>query len=171
MGHGRRNFVKVVTLAGGALVAALVAVPGVAYLLDPILRRKGGGQPYRPLVDLSLLREGHPVAVDVIGDKVDAWTRARDVRLGTVWLCRGPGGTVSALSAECPHLGCKIGFRKDTNQFACPCHESAFSLEGAVLGGPSPRAMDALPVRVRSGKVEVLFQRFRTQTAARQAIG
>lgn len=170
MGDGRRGFLKAVIGLGSAAVGAIVAVPGVAYLLDPLLRRRKGSTEFRPLAALSTLRDERPVPIDVVGDKVDAWTRAKDQRLGTVWL-RKKDEQVVALSAECPHLGCRIGYDKDADQFACPCHESAFALDGGVLGGPSPRGMDPLETRVRDGIVEVRFQRYRTQTEEREEIG
>ena len=33
---------------------------------------------------------------------------------------------------------------------------------GAVLGGPPPRPLDTLPVKVENGEVHVLYQSFRT---------
>ncbi|MEZ4255916.1 MAG: Rieske (2Fe-2S) protein [Polyangiales bacterium] len=78
------------------------------------------------------------------------------------WL-RKKGDAVEALSAECPHLGCRVGYDESKKNFVCPCHESAFDLEGKVLYGPSPRAMDTLEARVNDGVVEVKFQRFQPQ--------
>ena len=97
-----------------------------------------------------------------MGEQVDAWTKADNVRLGMVWL-RKKGDKVLALNAECPHLGCKVGYDAEKKHFACPCHESAFSLDGERLGGPAPRAMDPLESRLVGGQVEVRFVRFRAQ--------
>jgi Rieske Fe-S protein len=106
----------------------------------------------------------------VIGEQTDAWTRASQVRLGMVWL-RRKGDKVVALNAECPHLGCKVAFRADHKGFACPCHDSSFSIDGEHLGGPAPRSMDPLETRVVDGQVEVRFVRFRAQVKERVEIG
>lgn len=44
-----------------------------------------------------------------------------------------------ALSPICGHLGCTV--RKDQSQFRCPCHGSTYSLDGAVVRGPSERSL------------------------------
>ena len=116
------------------------------------------------------LRDAAPVSVPILGEKVDAWTRSPEERLGTVWLQR-TGRGVTALSAECPHLGCTIRYDVPRARFACPCHASTFDRDGRALTGPAPRAMDALDARVRGDFVEVRFVRFRTRKRERQEIG
>ena len=49
-----------------------------------------------------------------------------------------------AYNTVCPHLGCFVDYRKDEQDFFCPCHDSNFDLEGNLLKGVSPRAMDTL---------------------------
>jgi menaquinol-cytochrome c reductase iron-sulfur subunit len=156
---------------GGAAVAALLAVPGIATVLDPILRPRRGAGDFLPVGDASMLRDDRPVALPVIGELVDAWTRAPERQLGTVWIQKREGGELFAMTAECPHLGCKIGYRENDEKFFCPCHESAFGRDGSVEGGPSPRKMDELEARVRDGIVEVRFKRYRTGTEDQNEIG
>ena len=88
-----------------------------------------------------------------------------------MWLRVLSDDKVAAWNAECPHLGCKVGFDAAKSCFGCPCHDSAFSLDGAVTGGPAPRGMDALESRVQDGHVEVRFARFRAQVKDRIEIG
>ena len=117
---------------------------------------------------LPLFRAGH---LPVVGEWRDAWSRDPHRELGTVWLQKQGEGEVLALTAECPHLGCKIGLHPEGESFACPCHESAFALDGSVQDGPSPRAMDRLEARVRDGLVEIRWKRFRTQLEDQVEIG
>jgi cytochrome b6-f complex iron-sulfur subunit len=42
----------------------------------------------------------------------------------------------AALAAVCTHLGCIVS--ATPSGFACPCHGSQFSREGAVVKGPAP---------------------------------
>ena len=45
--------------------------------------------------------------------------------------------------------------------FYCPCHNSNFKLNGDILSGVSPRAMDPLEIEVRNtSEVWVKFQNF-----------
>jgi cytochrome b6-f complex iron-sulfur subunit len=68
------------------------------------------------------------------------------------------GGAYQAFSAVCTHLGCLLQ-ESAGGRLACPCHRSAFGLDGSVLEHELPRAPAALPwlhTRVRDGQVEVL---------------
>lgn len=170
-GGSRRRFLGLLVGVGSLVGGAVLAVPGVAYLADPWIRRAKGRRGWRVLGDLGRVRSDAPIAVDVVGDEVDAWTRSPARRLGTVWLRRSRGGEVIALSAECPHFGCKIGFDARAKHFACPCHKSSFDLDGKVLSGPSPRPMDTLEARAAAGKVEVRFVRFRNQVPDKTEVG
>ena len=170
---GRRGFMGAMVVLGSAAIAGILAVPGVGYVLDPILRRTGSGsRGWRRVGDLASVPGDAPVAIPIIGELRDAWTRSPRQKLGTVYLRRKDDRTVLALTAECPHLGCSIGFDRTRNRFQCPCHESAFDLEGRKLAGPSPRAMDELESRVTAdGKVEVRFVRYRTQKSDKVEMG
>jgi menaquinol-cytochrome c reductase iron-sulfur subunit len=166
----RRRFLTALVGVGSALVGSILAVPGAQYVLDPLLRASGKKGRWVRVAKLDSLSEEHPVAVPVVGEQVDAWTRQDQVRLGMVWL-RKKGDKVMALNAECPHLGCKVAYLKEQKHFGCPCHDSSFSEEGERLGGPAPRSMDPLDVRVKDGGVEVLFVRYRAQTKERIEVG
>lgn len=50
------------------------------------------------------------------------------------------GGYV-ALQAPCPHAGTSVYFSQGQNRFICPNHNAIFDVGGAVLSGPSPRAL------------------------------
>ena len=87
--------------------------------------------------------------------------------LGAVWLVRH-GDAVTAFSATCPHLGCSVDAAQEG--FACPCHGSAFALDGRVRRGPAPRGLDPLEVKVTDGDRDVLvrFRRFAIGTPERR---
>src|SRR5207248_2992677 len=86
------------------------------------------------------------------------------IEVGAVWLRRNPDGSVLALSATCPHLGCGIG-ADGKGGFICPCHASHFGADGSNVRGPSPRPMDPLPVKIEDGRVLVQPLRHRRQDA------
>ena len=171
-GVGRRSFATVALGALATVGGALLAVPGVAHVLDPILRHTSREKPWRKVADARVLAAAeHPVALPVIGAQADAWTKSDAETLGTVWVRKNGRGEPECLTAECPHLGCRIGYDEEKKNFVCPCHESAFDLEGKVLYGPSPRGMDPLEVRVNDGKLEVKFVRFQTQIKDKVEVG
>lgn len=165
----RRSMLALLAGLGSALIGIALALPGAAYVVDPLLRggtRKGR---WLKVASLSALSED-PTAFPVVGEQVDSWMRTPNVRLGVVWL-RKKGERVQALSAECPHLGCKVGYDRERKRFACPCHESAFSQDGERLAGPSPRALDPLETRIVDEHIEVRFVRFRAQVKERVEVG
>lgn len=169
----RRRALKVVAVGAGAgavgvgLVPAAGLVASAAGPARPPGLAGGGDDGWRAVARWDDLVAGTPLQAHVVGAEVDAWTVAPDRRLGTVWLLRGGEGaeTLRALSAICPHLGCLIEHRE--GGFVCPCHVSDFDPAGAALRGPSPRAMDPIESRVRDGRVEVRWARYRLGTAER----
>jgi Rieske Fe-S protein len=51
---------------------------------------------------------------------------------------------VGAISMVCTHLGCVVA--ASDSGFGCPCHGSAFDVQGHVVEGPAPRALKWLRV-------------------------
>jgi thiosulfate dehydrogenase [quinone] large subunit len=78
----------------------------------------------------------------------------QDAGGGPAYLVHTPQG-FRAFSAICTHAGCTVGL--SGGQFVCPCHGGRYSAEtGAVLGGPPPRPLEQLPVRVVDGQVRLV---------------
>ena len=75
-----------------------------------------------------------------------------------------------ALYTQCPHLGCTVpwhGPPESPNAFQCPCHGSMYNYEGERTGGPAPRPMDYMAVRVdeATGNITVDTGDIRERTA------
>ncbi len=65
---------------------------------------------------------------------------------------------VVAYSAICPHAGCEVsGWDADQKILECSCHFSHYNPReaAAVIDGPTPRALPALPLKVVDGKLAV----------------
>ncbi|SEV87207.1 FAD-dependent oxidoreductase [Natrinema salifodinae] len=56
---------------------------------------------------------------------------------GSMGLYRDEEGTVHAVSATCPHMGCLVRWNDAERTWDCPCHGSRFTHEGDVLSGPA----------------------------------
>ena len=76
-------------------------------------------------------------------------------RGGRFFLARLEDGGFIAISLRCTHLGCSINWEEDRKRFICPCHASAFNINGDVLNPPAPKALDYYPVIVENGVVKV----------------
>jgi len=170
-GPTRRGFLARAgaVLAGGLALLVPMGV-GVWAFLDP-LRRRSAAAMFLPVTDLSAVPDdGVPRQFVVVADRTDAWTGFQAEPIGACYLARQPGkAEVRALSATCPHAGCFIEIDPASRCFRCPCHDSSFTLEGAIVApSPSPRAMDELECRVAAGgAVEVQWRNFYTGIAAK----
>ena len=159
----RRNFfVRAFTAALGAFLGLVPAMFGLLFFFDPLLRKRKKGSAgaaagekkdaegfTRLDVKLDTLpSDGTPMAFKVRDDKYDAWNLYKDVEVGTVWVRRTADDDVVAFSTICPHLGCAVDFRAGRKDFFCPCHTSAFDLEGERMNDIPPRGMDRLATKV-----------------------
>lgn len=166
----RRKFIRVATIGASAACGLFPIAAGIPSLLDPVKKSTAGGVkvPWSKVALLaSLPDDGTPAKFEVVQEEVvDAWTTYRDVPVGAVYLTRN-GEDVVAFNLKCPHLGCAIDFRKQTNDYFCPCHNSAFALDGSVTteNSPSPRGMDTMETKVENGHVWIRFQHFRPNIA------
>jgi Rieske Fe-S protein len=197
-GTTRRPFlVRFLAVFCSIIVAVFPVAAGVFVIFDPCRRRQAsaGGESATTntngagpsgsakevrICSLDALTAGgppqpFPVILSVVDD---AWTRTFNQKVGMVFLERKPAGSspeVVALNAKCPHLGCMVDFNATKDQFQCPCHESAFAIDGAKLYGPSLRGMDELKTEVRTtdGRKEVFvfFQKFQTGIEERKPAG
>ncbi len=60
-----------------------------------------------------------------------------------------------ALNATCTHQTCTItGF--GNQNYVCPCHGSAFDVNGRVLGGPAPAALHQYPTQFAGGLLTII---------------
>lgn len=76
----------------------------------------------------------------------------------SIWVQRDGNG-IYAISAICTHLGCVTKREKD-GTFHCPCHGSKFAADGAVTGGPAPKALEYLKIGLMpSGELVVDLQK------------
>lgn len=185
----RSALLQFVTAVLSFLLVALPSTIGGLFFLDPLLRRRtgsasensGGGvtgkKDEQGFIRLDVTSQvipddGAPVAVTVRDDLVDAWNRFADVPVGSIWLRRNPDGSIVAFNSICPHLGCSVNYRRSENDFFCPCHTSAFALDGKKTNEIPPRDMDSLIVSTRTNgqddpageEIWVKYENFRRGT-------
>ncbi len=74
---------------------------------------------------------------------------------GSTWLVIEAGGDLVAFDPRCTHALCQYAWSTESYRFKCGCHDGQFALDGTVLSGPPPRALDRFPVRQVGGTIEV----------------
>jgi Rieske Fe-S protein len=163
----RRSFLtKVWAVVIGGFIMVVPAASGLAVFLDP-LRRKSKAASLIPVAPLAAVPDdGIPRQFPVVAERVDAWNESTQP-IGAVYLRRKPGEAVpECLTATCPHAGCFVAYDGPTNTFKCPCHNSSFAVDGAIIEpSPSPRAMDTLECEVNQEEILVKFENFYTGKA------
>jgi Rieske Fe-S protein len=96
-----------------------------------------------------------PLTVARLADLVPGTPLATEYGGEPIFVVKSKGGGLQVFSAACPHVRCKLAFNNRTREFDCPCHGSAFSIDGVRLRGPAPRNMVAATFRVVDGDVVV----------------
>lgn len=163
---GRRAFLKVGVGALGAGLAGVVVAPALKFALWPL---KDGVEVTAGGDELIVVGKrgqfgAEPTKVDIYADRVDAWNRTRNVKIGSAWVVEVEGELV-AYSSVCPHLGCAVDWSDEARKFKCPCHRSAFGLDGAPEEGPAPRALDSLELAEQDdGLIAIRYERFKQGT-------
>jgi quinol---cytochrome c reductase iron-sulfur subunit, bacillus type len=170
----RRSFLtRAAAVILGGIAALFPFAVGLFTFADPLRRRANGeGDGFIRIASLSAVPDdGVPQQFPVVADRVDAWSRLPNEAIGVVYLVRKPGQeTPTAFNAICPHAGCFVTHSATRNLFQCPCHNSAFTLDGSIIQpSPSPRDMDELTCAIRqAGANKEVWVKFQNYLAGRQ---
>jgi Rieske Fe-S protein len=151
---GRRSFLTAVLGAGAGIFTVLCALPLVRYIAYPLF----AAGPAANWIDLGALNDftsKEPIRKLVNIEHLDGWQKT--VSQEAVYVTRDSSGSICALSAVCPHLGCSIAWQPAITTFVCPCHGGRFAPDGSRLSGPPPRNMTALPVNIADGRLAIRY--------------
>lgn len=164
----RRFFFATLLGMGSAGVGALLAVPVIRFVLHPLL----ASTTEKSWSDVGSVDEFQsitaPVKKVVQFEQRDGWRRIMSEK--PVYVVKDANGQLAVLSAVCTHLGCTVPWIEDQNKFLCPCHKGAFDPTGKVIGGPAPRHMDSLPMKVEDGTLKIQYQFFRQLSPKKEVI-
>jgi nitrite reductase/ring-hydroxylating ferredoxin subunit len=81
---------------------------------------------------------------------------------GVIGYVSATDGGVVAVSAACTHQGCILEHNAVAGRLDCPCHRTAFGVDGRLLFSQlasQPAPLTRLQARQREGQVEVLVPR------------
>lgn len=155
----RRSFLGVLLGFGAVVVGAALSVPLLRFALHPLLTTttKTDWSDIGKIEEFASLKA--PMKKLITVDQRDGWRKI--VSEKAIYVLPAKDGVLRVLSPICPHLGCSIPWIEAKQQFVCPCHTAIFTLDGAIVSGPSPRAMDDLESKVEEGVLKVRYQYFR----------
>jgi len=157
--------------AAGVLPSAAAAEPDSERPKEGdlfIAQAAEGGESAQPLKPADIPLGGPPVIAwpyDAAGSVVRKGSRLNKVLLLRLDPATLEGVTqersaegIVAYSAICPHAGCEVSvWVADQQIFECSCHYSHYNPReaAAVLDGPAPRALAALPLKIVDGHLAV----------------
>ena len=138
--ESRRTFLKKAWTGLGILAG----VEFVAVIFGFLFSGKGNKNVYVPkqMIEAGPVNSFQPNTVTVF-------------RGGRFYLTRLEDGGFIAISLRCTHLGCSIEWEDEKKRFICPCHSSAFAMNGDVQNPPAPKALDYYPVIIEDGIIKV----------------
>lgn len=153
----RRDFIKVTTGIVGGVIGFVVALPAVAYLLDPAFKT-GAKEAWVPIGKIADMQVGTPYPFSFTRVQVNGWERTSTSHGGFVIRRSENPSDLVIFNSRCTHLGCTVNYKADAQAFICPCHDGKFGLDGKVLGGPPPRPLDQFTqFQITSGGVLEIF--------------
>jgi cytochrome b6-f complex iron-sulfur subunit len=139
MDTGRRGLIRI--LLGTGFSASLIS------FLYPVLRFMD--PPEVPEASVNEVSAGKVQDLKPNSGKI--------VRFGSrpVILIRVSETDWRAFSAVCTHLNCTVQYSEQRHQIWCACHNGTYDLNGAVVSGPPPKALEEYAVKVRGDEVVI----------------
>ena len=148
----RRDFLGIITAAIGGIIAAIVAVPAIAYIIGPALKREEAD--WISLGAVSKVEVGTPTLFKTTLRRQTGWVMNEEDL--SVYILTENGREFIAMSNVCTHLGCRVRWISDEGLFLCPCHNAGFNEDGSVAFGPPPTPLDRFEVKIEDDQVYVL---------------
>jgi menaquinol-cytochrome c reductase iron-sulfur subunit len=145
----RRKFHVSVIFTLWAVMTGALSIPAAIYLITPARRRRMSD--WVEAGDVGHLKPNKPEEFVFRRERLDGW-KITDEK-STAWVIRKGDAEVVAFAPQCTHLGCAYTYDDKNNEFLCPCHVSTFGLDGKVLTGPAPRALDRFEVKLAGTKL------------------
>ncbi len=145
----RRTFFLTFIYGLWAAMGAALSIPAAVYLLLPPKLHKE--QEWAEAGDVAKMTPNSPVEMVFRRNRIDGWRILSEK--STAWAVKQDNGEVVAFAPQCTHLGCAYHWDDPKKQFLCPCHTSVFSIDGKVVSGPAPRALDRFEAKVQNNKL------------------
>ncbi len=148
----RRRFLNVSMLGLSGLAGAVVIVPIVGYLLEPLIHP--AADRWEDVGAVDQFEVGKTVEVTFQDPSPLPWA-GQTATIGA-WLRRDSNDRFTAFAVNCTHLGCPVSWLQDAGLFLCPCHGGVYYADGEVAAGPPPHALFHYETRVQGGHVQLL---------------
>ncbi len=146
----RRRFHAMAVWTIGGLISAGMAIPAIAYIIGPALQNTQA-QDWVRLGSTSKVELGQPTLFKVTVEQQTGWIKNEQEI--SAYVLTDNGRDYVAMSNICTHLGCRVRWVTERNQYICPCHNGQFDKQGLVVAGPPPRPLDRYEVKVEGDQL------------------
>ncbi|MBI4376174.1 MAG: Rieske (2Fe-2S) protein [Elusimicrobia bacterium] len=136
----------------GALIMAVLGSAGLGFLLSPLVQKRDEG--WVDVGPADAFKPGTPVQIQFVERTRDSWSVTE--KRSSAWVLALDNGQITVFDPRCPHLGCPFRWNILDKRFQCPCHTAAFAADGAVISGPSPRALDRFESKIEDNRLLIL---------------
>ena len=148
----RRTFLMNVGIALNGMVALALAVPVVAYVLGPVLRRKDYLD-WVSLGNVSDFKPGETKLVTFRNPFRDPWD-GDTANVPAYVRCAEPG-QFTVFAINCAHLGCPVRWFSESQLFMCPCHGGVYYADGSRASGPPERGLFTYELKIENGQLMI----------------
>ena len=149
----RRRFSALAVWTIGGLISAGLGIPAIAYIVGPALKR-AEAQNWIRLGSADKVELGIPTLFKTSVQRQTGWiVNEEEV---TVYARTDNRRDFTVMSNVCTHLGCRVRWIADRQEFFCPCHNGVFDKDGKVVSGPPPRSLDRFEAKVEEGQLLIL---------------
>jgi Rieske Fe-S protein len=149
----REGFLKVAILGIGGFIGLSLGIPAVEYIVSPA-RTENQSQAWIRVGSTSKVEVGTPTLFKIKIERTTGWI-VNEEELA-VYVLTENGRDYIVMSNICTHLGCRIRWIAEKDQFFCPCHNGIFSKNGDVVSGPPPKPLNRFEVKVENNEIFVL---------------
>lgn len=151
----RRGFLAILTGAIGCFIGLAMSIPAIAYIVGPALKT-GTTENWVRIGSTGKVELGTPTLFKTTVERQTGWLKNQEEI--SIYILTNNGRDYIALSNICTHLGCRVRWIANQQEFFCPCHNGVFDKEGNVVSGPPPRPLDRYDVKVEDTNLFILLE-------------
>lgn len=147
----RRDFMKTAILTIGGIIGGAIGIPAIPYIIGPA--QKQDTEAWVRLGSIGKVELNVPTLFKTTLETQTGWVNSEEEF--SVYVLTDNGQDFSVMSNVCTHLGCRVRWIVDKEEFFCPCHNGVFAKDGSVVDGPPPRPLDQFEYKVEDGVIFV----------------
>jgi menaquinol-cytochrome c reductase iron-sulfur subunit len=149
----RRDFMAFTTWGITGVISLGLGIPAIVYIVGPA-QKNNEDQGWIRLGPTSKVDLNTPTLFKTTITQQTGWiVNEQEI---AVYVITENGRDYVAMSNICTHLGCRVRWITEEEEFFCPCHNGVFDKNGDVVSGPPPRPLDRFEVKVEADQIYVL---------------